>query len=318
MTKQEAAVLAWIGALPRHVLALAAAFIIAPAVGDPARAAERCTATALVFAIDASSSIDDSVYATQVSGIADALGSSDVLAAIRSGGGLSVAAVVWADDAMGVRVIPWDRIFGASDAARFAGRLTALPRDLGGGTDIGVGLARALDLFQDPALCAARHVVDISGNGRESRRPRRAASVTLSAARGRAERLGVTVNGLAIAGNEPGLDAYYRSFVASGPGSFVIEAVGTGDFGRAMRIKLLREIGAADIAWSGRQTFQPSLYRRGHGDAPPEDPGHSLGNFRQDDAVAEAAAKMAGKADNDIFTRLAAGIEPRAGIIAPQ
>lgn len=318
MAKQEGVVSKQAGTLIRLVLAFVTPFVAGALVADRAAAQPPCTTTALVFAIDASSSVDDSAFAVQIDGIADALRSRDVLAAIRSGGGLSVAAVLWADDAMGVRVIPWDHLFAAADAARFAGRIVRLPRDLGGSTDIGVGLSRALDLLEDPSLCSMRRVVDISGNGRESRRPRRPASVTLSAARTRAEQLGVTVNGLAIAGNEPGLGSYYRTFVASGPGSFVIDAIGIGDFRRAMRIKLLREIGAPDIARRELPKFHLSGDRLGNRGARPEDAWHRLGDLRQDDRVAEPAAKVASQADDDVLARLAASIEPRAGVVAPQ
>ena len=52
----------------------------------------------------------------------------------------------------------------------------------------------------------------------------------------------ITINGLAVIDNVPSLDAYYRAVVAGGPASFVIKALNYKDFGRAMRLKLLREL----------------------------------------------------------------------------
>jgi len=54
--------------------------------------------------------------------------------------------------------------------------------------------------------------------------------------------LKVTVNGLPILGSEDGVEEFYRKYVLSGTGSFLIPASGLNDFGNAIRKKLVREI----------------------------------------------------------------------------
>ena len=57
-----------------------------------------------------------------------------------------------------------------------------------------------------------------------------------------AEARGVTVNGLAIVNEDPGLLQWYRDWVIAGRGSFVLAAADYSDFAEAIRKKLLREI----------------------------------------------------------------------------
>jgi hypothetical protein len=57
-----------------------------------------------------------------------------------------------------------------------------------------------------------------------------------------AEARGVTVNGLAILNDDPGLATWYRDNVIAGRGAFVITASDYSDFAAAILDKLLREI----------------------------------------------------------------------------
>ncbi|WP_181707439.1 DUF1194 domain-containing protein [Chthonobacter rhizosphaerae] len=207
-----------------------------------------CVTTGLVFAIDASGSIDDRDYFLQTRGIASALRDPEVMAAIEASGGLAAAVVVWSDDAFESRTLPWRLVRRPADADALATAITSLPRYGTGSTDLGGGLWTALDLFLDPRLCIRRKVVDVSGDGRETIEPKRRKSVSLAAARARAEQTGVTVNGLCVSGEEAGLEAFYQAKVASGAGSFVICTPTFDGFGEAMRRKLLREIGAPELS----------------------------------------------------------------------
>ena len=54
--------------------------------------------------------------------------------------------------------------------------------------------------------------------------------------------LHITVNGLAIVHDEPNIADYYRQYVITGKGAFVIVANGVVDFARAIRKKLVQEI----------------------------------------------------------------------------
>jgi hypothetical protein len=222
--------------------------------------AGQCSGTGIVFAVDTSGSIDDAEFALQTHGTAAALLDPEVLETIERSGGLSVAAVFWADEAAGIRTIGWEKIRGHADATRFAALLTRIHRDIAGATDIGSGLWASLDMFEHPSLCVARRVVDVSGDGRETITPRRRRGSPLRAARARAEAMSVTVNGLAVIDEEKDIEGYYRNHVAIGPGSFVIAAHGFADFQRAMRAKLLREIANPHLASTGQ--VPPSLPRR--------------------------------------------------------
>ena len=60
-------------------------------------------------------------------------------------------------------------------------------------------------------------------------------------AQGVARRAGVQVNGLAV--DPTGvLTGYFERNVIAGPGAFVMQANGYDDFGRAIKLKLLREL----------------------------------------------------------------------------
>jgi len=219
------------------LLSLVACVVLA----GEARARE-CFGTALVFAIDASGSIDDREYVLQMAGLSKALRDPEVASAVRSAGGVALAAVVWSDTAVTTSRLGWRPVRDALDIENFALAIESMPRTGGGGTDLGQGIWDALDMLDDPMLCAARRVVDVSGDGRETLYPRRRDGVSAFSARRRAEAAGVTINGLAIVDDEPDLEQYYLEKVVVGPGAFVITADSFADFGAAMRSKLLREI----------------------------------------------------------------------------
>lgn len=215
--------------------------------------AKDCFGTALVFAIDASGSVDDAEYFLQMTGFSQALRDPEVANAVRNAGGVALAAVIWSDTAATTSTIGWRSVRGPQDIERFARIMESLPRAGGGGTDLGQGLWDALDLLEDPTLCAARRVIDVSGDGKETVYPRRRGSVSIFTARKRAEEAGVVVNGLAIVDEELDLEDYYLKQVAVGAGAFVIAANGFEDFGAAMRKKLLHEITPMNQA----QLFSP-------------------------------------------------------------
>lgn len=221
----------------------------------PASAEMPCADVALVLAIDASGSIDPVEFSLQTAATARALGDPEVVAAMQAVGGVALAAVIWGDAAYGTQRLPWALVDGPAQAQGFAARLAGQTRAVAGNTDLGVGLGAALDLLEDPANCASRRIVNVSGDGRETPLFRHAQRLPLAVSRARAERMGVTVNGLAITGQDAGLAGYYRDRVALGQGSFVIEVSDTSGFAAAMKRKLLREIG---------QPLQLSALATGH------------------------------------------------------
>lgn len=211
-------------------------------LGAGAAQAGGCFGTALVFAIDASGSIDDREYLLQMAGLSQALRDPEVAGAVQSSGGVALAAVVWSDTAVAASKVGWQSVRSPQGIERFARTIESLPRVGGGGTDLGQGVWDALDLLDDPILCATRRVIDVSGDGRETLYPRRRYGVSIFSARKRAEESGVTINGLAIVDEEADLEEYYLEKVVVGAGAFVILADSFDDFGDAMRAKLLREI----------------------------------------------------------------------------
>ena len=216
----------------------------------PARA-EQLVDLELVLAIDASSSVDEAEWALQMDGYAAAFRDPGVQAAIGSGpaGRIAVSVLVWADATVPKSETGWFVLAGADDAGRFAALMSGLQRGTEGGTGIGAGIAAAIRKLDRNDLVAPRQVVDVSGDGRET--PAREVVVLMPQARAMAAARGVTINGLAIVNEDPGLARWYRSNVITGPGSFVIPAADFDAFAGAIRRKLMREI-----------DYQPRLTRR--------------------------------------------------------
>lgn len=196
----------------------------------------------LVLAVDASGSVDEGEYRLQLQGIAAGFRDSAVREAIRSGplARIAVSLVVWAEHQVPKDSSGWFLLETDADAENFARTVESFPRGQSGATGIGEGVAAALREIEANGIKAMRQVVDVSGDGRET--PARDYVVLMPQARSMAISRGVTINGLAILNEDPGLGLWYRQFVMTGPDSFVMAAARYEDFARAMRRKLLREI----------------------------------------------------------------------------
>ena len=208
----------------------------------------RCADLALVLAIDGSGSIDAGEFVLQQGGYADAFRSDKVLAALQGAGTVDIAVVLWGDSAMPVQILPWQRLDRASGAGQLAQMIESAPRQVNGNTAIGTGLWAALDLLDDPARCADRAVINVSGDGIESLGPRPDSVVPLSQARARATVSGVTINALAISGGNERLVDWFRKSVVTGPDSFVMQVTLFSDFAEAIAEKLAREIRVPALA----------------------------------------------------------------------
>jgi hypothetical protein len=210
--------------------------------------ASGCADVALVLALDASSSVSVDEFDFQKKAVADVF--HDWAAALSPAEGLAVAVMVWGDHRAQRQVLDWRLIRTAKQAVRFAHDVERLPRHVHGNTDMGSAIWAALDLFVQKPVCAHRFVLNISGDGRESRYPRkRRFGPSLHNARLRAAAMGVTINGLVLAAEDASLSDYYRARVIVGPGSFVQEVAGPGyaEMAEAMKIKLLRELGGGSM-----------------------------------------------------------------------
>ena len=218
------------------------AVLLAGLLSTAAPAAEMAVDLELVFAVDASGSVDDGEFVLQLQGIAAALGDEAVLRAIAAGPQKRIAVnlLVWAEPQVPKDQSGWMVIASRREAIEAAAVIAGFARRQSGGTGIGDGIAHALRNFAENGIAAPRRVVDVSGDGTET--TPRDYVVTISQARAMAAALGATINGLAIENEVPGLAQWYRDHVQIGADSFVMAAADYADFARAMRQKLLREI----------------------------------------------------------------------------
>lgn len=213
----------------------------APVVAEPAE-------LELVLAIDVSASVNDEEFALQVSGTAAAFRDPDVQKAVESApGGIAVIAFQWASQRYQVVAVPWTRLQTREAVAAFADEVERMPRRIpGGGTLIHTALAFGYRLFESSPVMGQRRVIDLSGNGEAYD-----VAATLEV-RDNIVASGVVINALAIEELKEDLTTYYRDHVIGGPGAFVETAADFDDISRAMRLKLLREIGGTQIGQSRR------------------------------------------------------------------
>lgn len=197
----------------------------------------------LVLAIDCSFSVDDAEFALQRDGIATAIESPEVIFAISNGslGRIAVSVVQWAGFGEQIATVDWTMVSSGDDASLLAQRISGMKRHFRGeqatgATDIGGLIGFSSQLALASAFASPRHVIDISGDGKNN--VNRAPDRDRDAAVG----LGLIINGLAIEQGITDLAAYYRRHVIGGHNSFVEAAQGFEDFHRAIQRKLLREI----------------------------------------------------------------------------
>jgi Protein of unknown function (DUF1194) len=226
--------------LPRRRLFIATTAVLSLGLAFAALAQTRPRADlALVLAVDASGSVDQTRFELQKRGYVAAFRHPRVIQAIQSGPTQSIAVTVmqWTGPALQVQVVPWTRITDATSANAFADAIADAPRRLfGGGTSISGAIDSAMALLFDNPFKAERRVIDISGDGSNNRgRP-------VSEARDEAVRAGVGINGLPILSLEPDLDRYFERNVIGGPGAFVISAKDYDTFADAILKKLIAEI----------------------------------------------------------------------------
>src|SRR5205814_1493982 len=136
--------------LTNATISLIIGLIVALYLGGAARAQNRTPAreTAvdlnLVLAVDASGSVDNSRFALQNHGYAEAFRNPKVLAAIRAGAlqTVAVSMVQWTGPALHVVVVPWTVVSDQRSAAALAAAIDSSPRRMFGG---GTSLSGAID-----------------------------------------------------------------------------------------------------------------------------------------------------------------------------
>lgn len=197
--------------------------------------------TALVLAIDSSSSVDPDEFQLQMNGLAAAFRDPNVQAGAIAGARRKIAVTLmeWSNPGWQRVNIPWRIITSPEDAEALASEIENAPRLVdGGGTALGNAMEAAARLFRGDAPTAARRVIDVSGDGRGNM------GRSVTGARDAITMLNVTINGLAIQNEEPDLGPYYEESVIGGAGAFMIDAKDYDDFRNAIRAKLLRELEA--------------------------------------------------------------------------
>ncbi|WP_193369434.1 DUF1194 domain-containing protein [Pelagibius marinus] len=198
----------------------------------------------LVLAVDVSASVDDEEYALQRSGTAAAFRDPAVRDTIsQARGGIVVTVFHWAGPEHQFVAVPWRRLQSRESMDAFADEVARMPRrSFRGSTTIHAALAFAYRLFDSSPVMGRRRVIDLAGNGEADNLP-----PTL-AVRDDIVAGGVVINGLAIEELKADLTSFFRAHVIGGPGAFVETAWDFDDFARAMRLKLLREIGDQQIS----------------------------------------------------------------------
>lgn len=198
----------------------------------------------LVLLVDVSRSMSPAELELQRRGYAEALGSSEVFAAVQSGllQNVAITYVEWAGTQQ--VVVDWRVVTTRADLDNFARQLTAKLDPGLRRTSISGALAFAADMIESNAYAGLRRVIDISGDGPNNI----GAPVTLArdAVLGR----GITINGLPLMTDDgaysqfnlPDLDIYYQTCVIGGPGAFVIPVTDWPDFADAVKRKLVLEI----------------------------------------------------------------------------
>jgi len=193
-------------------------------------------ALALVLLLDVSLSVLPPDYQLQRDGVAQAFADASVQQIIHREGGIAITVIEWATQQR--TVIPWRHVTSVSDVQSFSREVASLQRSLSGYTGVGDAIQAGMDSLAHVPCEPDRIVFDVSGDGVNNQGP------VAEIARDAAQELGIQINGLPILNNpEVDVESYYRNSVITSNG-FLVVAEGFGDFSRAIKRKLVMEIGS--------------------------------------------------------------------------
>ncbi|WP_339950085.1 DUF1194 domain-containing protein [uncultured Albimonas sp.] len=219
----------------RRAGALAVLFATLTGAG-PASAA---CALGLALALDVSSSVDETEYALQAQGLAEALEDADVKEALLDPGTgeVRIAVYEWSGRWQHALVADWRPMTSPQAVDALAARVRTAARSHSDyPTALGHAIGFGARLLEDVRDCE-RRVLDVSGDGANNdgfEPPSAYASFPMD---------DVTVNALVVGGvARPQLVRYFEKMVVKGPGAFAEVAEDYRDYARAMKRKLLREI----------------------------------------------------------------------------
>ncbi len=201
--------------------------------------ASAACALGLALALDVSSSVDEGEYALQAQGLADALEDPDVKEALLDPGTgeVRIAVYEWSGRWQHALVADWRPMTTPQAIDELAARVRFAARSHSDyPTALGHAIGFAARLLEDVRDCE-RRVLDVSGDGanNDGYEPTTAySSFPMD---------DVTVNALVVGGvARPQLVRYFETMVIRGVGAFTEVAEDYGDYARAMKRKLLREI----------------------------------------------------------------------------
>ncbi len=199
---------------------------------------------ALLLAMDVSASVSFEEFGLMAGGTAAALRDPAVLAA-TTGGPRRAAAIgllLWSGVGEQDLAVGWVRVADAASAEAVAAAIENAPRlPRPGATALGEGMVAGLTVLARCPFEATRLVMDVAGDGanNQGRAPGPVRDLAVQA--------GVTINGLAILDEEPGLLDHYAAEVIGGPGAFAMACADYGDFAEAILRKLRRELGGSPV-----------------------------------------------------------------------
>lgn len=197
----------------------------------------------LVLAVDISQSMDDDEQEAQRQGYIDAITSSEVMHAIKSGptGRIALTYMEWSGAEQQYVVVPWMTVSDAETAGIFAQKLRESPYRNNQRTSISKALLRAAELIEGNTFQGLRRVIDISGDGPNNQ----GGSVT--EVRDSLVERGIVINGLPLRMKPPktmsiDLEEFYERCVTGGIGHFQITVRSKDQFKSAIKAKLIMEI----------------------------------------------------------------------------
>lgn len=181
----------------------------------------------IVTGLDLSGSIEAPEAQLQIEGIAMAIRSPQIIAAIQHGnhGRIGFAVFVWADGNYPV-LESW-RLIGSAEEAlavsqELAEQLGAIRRSdivvkLGALTDVSSAIDFGRGMLEGAPFATSRHIINIVGNGVDN------VGEHAWLARDRAVAQGITINGVAL-GRDRTVHDYFKREVIGGPQAFVFAA----------------------------------------------------------------------------------------------
>jgi hypothetical protein len=228
-----------------RILALGAALLC----GRVGLADDIVTDANIVTGLDISDSVDSDNMRLEIEGMARAIHSPEVLAAIQSGqtGRIGFAVFAWHHNQF-PKVVSWSLIASEADAIVVAREIEARlhvnveleAREkeafyIGRLTDVSQAIDHAAEMLATAPFTTEHNIANIVGNGDDN------VGEDARFARDRMVEMGAIVNGVVLGGDPSVLD-YYRRQVVGGPGAFLMSADDAPTLVDVMRRKLVHDI----------------------------------------------------------------------------